>query len=1038
MADGDELRINAALLKALGLTPEDDAQPAPEVVLAACLHRLALETGLAEREDPNFGWVERAGVPQAALKLLNYFIGDPATPINDDVVRDGLYDALLALAADSSALKFVDKKRSFTGDELLMFAQIYWNLEADGRRTKLLIRSGQKLSSGLQARIKVPCADEDFAALELKNRAARTPGYTSDGGAFYVRGARIAVLAAKRIALGKEAPAVGARFCSTGTGRGTEWSIVWPTDEANAASPELEGVGFGELAKASVRFSPAAPPGDRHAGARPVRAPLAPGSLESVVAEAPDRVGTLPDLRVVTTRTGTFNPANFLSGASMNPTEVDRYAVARRVDMDGDALAVDEVATRLAAEEMVGYLVAGAGEGKSTYLHALRSSLVDRAIVFTWRATGQLDWPKLQDFRDVVASVSPTKSRDEPPIVIVGELQTKPTREQEDALIEIVQGIPSGLATPRTSILLAGRPAWLNRIRQRASTGLTMRLMPLAGGEAEALIENLADAHLACRQDKGPAWTGAHFPNLGQFLALPHASRVAVFLQGSSLVGSLLHAAYGRKFTDRLRVEYTDLEPAERAAYLLVSLATSSLGGISEELLESICPDANIERSSAGSPWQRDIDGMHSARHEMIGKLVVEDKGASTARDISQMIGKIVGAAIFSLEARDLFLNSVRIFDEWRSLVPEQQRKTEPQFRAALRSGILENRESWERLEQSIGPGPGELLAYSYALQRLLPEGRRGGAEYLLVRSEHLLAAAEAAATPGSPFAYRAQYHRIFVARAARRIRGDVADDPRDIKALIPMMSHTWPEPIFYAQVLSLGLSTLRHCDLDEDESDQIAGAVLDAWQRLRVEGDTREQIYGYSTFVARELYDWPQSRRLSLWETAWDFSRALASPDGSLACLIDAELIKLERSSTGEDAAALRERRWHILSQSVVAHQSDAEVALRFAELAGTDDETARRRVLRVGRQLASSDDPTTRAMALHALAIVATSDEERLDNLRPALPAYEQSIISRDDWLTRGPYWKRALRELRGIAPDEASVLDAQIAAAGRRFSI
>lgn len=1012
MADGENLRINAALLKALGFTPEDDAEPAPEVVLAACLHRLALETGFAEREDPDFSWVEHAGIPQSTLKVLTHLIGDRATHISDDVVRDELYDALMALAADPSALKTVDKKRAMTGNDLLTFAQIYWNLEAGGRRTMLPIRSGQILSSGLQARIKVPGADEDFADLELKNRAARTPGYTSDGQGFYARGARIAVLAATRIALGTEAPTGGgARFRSTETGRGTEWSIVW--------------------------CSPTAPAGDGHAGAPLVRSPLHVG-LEAAVTETSVRFGALPDLRVVTTRTGTFDPAHFLSGASLNGAEVDRYAVARRVDADGDELMVDDVAMRISSEETVGYLIAGAGEGKSTYLHALCSALVTRAIVFRWHVTGHLDWSKLQEFRDSVTSAGPAGSSDEPPIVIVGELAAKLTREQENRLIEIVQGIPSGLAPPRTSIVLAGRPAWLDRIRQRVSTGQTMRLVPLSDADAELLIQNLADAHLACFQDKGTAWTEAHFPNLGQFLSLPHASQVKIFVQGPSLVGSLLHAAYGREFMRRLIAEYADLEPAERAAYLLVSLATSSLGGITEELLESICPDADIERGSAGSPWQRDLDGMHSARHEMIGKLIVEDKSASTAREISEVFGKIVDAAISSSEARDLLLNSVRIFDESRSLVPEQRRKTEPQFRAAVRSGILEDRESWERLEQSIGPAPGDFLAYSYILHRLLPAKRGSGSEYLIARIERLLALAEAASTPASTFAHRVRYHRIIAAREARRSRGDVVDDPSDIAALIPMMSHTWPEPIFYAQVLALGLSTLRHCDLEEDDSDHVAGAVLEAWQRLRAEGDTSEQVYGYATFVARYLYDWPLVRRLSLWGTAWEFSLALSNPDGSLACLIDAELIKLERSSSGGTAGELRARRRRLLSQSVVAGQSDAEVVLRFAELAGTDDEPARGPLLQVGGELAASDDPVTRSMALHALAIVATSAEERLDYLRAALSAYEESMTSRDEWLTRGPYWKRALRELRGIAADEASALESRIAAAARKFHV
>ena len=1034
MASGDELRLNAALLKELPAAPQEGSQPEPTVVLAACLRQLARDFGLAEREDPTFSWVERAGISWAPMRTLNhYFTGNPEVQADDEGVRNGIYGALLRLAEDPKALKSIDKNHFMTSEDLLTFAQIFWNIDTQGERTSLPIRYGQKLSSGAPVRIKVPGADEDFAALRLNERAARTPGYKGEAGAFYARGARVTLLVAIRITDGgEEPPSHGARLHSTRSGRGTEWSIAWPTGAANPP-PHTLALGIGP--KAAVRR----PPG------RVSNPPASPGAartpldlnLLSAVAEAAHRAGPLPDLSVVTARAGTLDPARFLSGASLNGAEVGQYAVSRRVDIDGEELAIDDVAARLSSEATVGYLIAGAGEGKSTYLHAVSSSLSARAIVFRWRVSGQLDWGKLQNFRDMVESVRLTEGADELPIVVVGELVTKPTREQEDALIEIVQSIPSGLAPPHTSIVLAGRPAWLNRIRRGVSTGQSMRLIPLSETEAGLLIEKLAEAHQACLTAKSPAWIEAHFPNIGRFLSLPPASRLAGFLNGPSLVGSLLHAAYGREFIRRLLDEYKDLEPAEQGAYLLVSLATSSLGGISEELLQSVYPEADIERSSAGSPWQRDIAGTHSARHEMIGRLIVEDKEASTAWDISHAIGRVVDAANMSLEARELLLNSVRILDESRSLIPDQRRKTEPQFRAALRSGILENRESWERLENSIGHKAGEYLAFAYALHRLLPEklGRDEKTEYLLAHIAQLLEQAEAAASADSRLASQARYRRVLVERDGRRSRGDDVDDLHDVKVLMPMLNQKWPDAEFYAQFLSLGLSTLKHCELDDDEGDQIAEAVLQAWQRLRVEGDIGEQVYAYSTFVARDLYNWPLNRRMSLWEAAWEFSHALANPDGSLACLLDDELIKIAKGKDA-DRGVLRGRRQRILSESVVPGQDNAEVVLRFAELAGADDETAGRRIAQVARPLAANADAITRSMALHALAISATNPQECLDYLRAALPAYEQSMTSRDDWLTRGRYWKRALRALRGLAPDEASALDARIANAGRRF--
>ena len=43
---------------------------------------------------------------------------------------------------------------------------------------------------------------------------------------------------------------------------------------------------------------------------------------------------------------------------------------------------------------------------------------------------------------------------------------------------------------------------------------------------------------------------------------------------------------------------------------------------------------------------------------------------------------------------------------------------------------------------------------------------------------------------------------------------------------------------------------------------------------------------------------------------------------------------------------------------------------------------------------------------------------------------------MISRDDPLTRREFWKRALRALRGLDPDEASIWESRMAAVDRNF--
>ena len=232
MEDESELRISSALLDALRVVPSDGMKPPPELVVAASLHRLALEKGLAQRSDPNHKGVLSAGLPAAALKLLGDCFDSNAGPASDDDVRNGLYETLITLSTMPAALRAMNKSRPLSSEALLTFAQIYWNLDAEGPRSKLPIPAKQMRQNGDMAYIKVDGADEDYADLELAQRANRTPGYTKAAGAFYNRGARLAALVATQLVDGHSAAIGGAALRSTQTGRGSEWTIVWRAESA--------------------------------------------------------------------------------------------------------------------------------------------------------------------------------------------------------------------------------------------------------------------------------------------------------------------------------------------------------------------------------------------------------------------------------------------------------------------------------------------------------------------------------------------------------------------------------------------------------------------------------------------------------------------------------------------------------------------------------------------------------------------------------------------------------------------------------------
>lgn len=240
--DESELRVKGELLKALRVVPLNEMEPTPELVVAASLHQLAVGRGLAQRDDPDHSAVCSAGLPAPALRLLDGYFGVDGEGAGDDEVRNGLYDALVALSTMSSALRAMNKTRALSGVELLEFAQIYWNLDAQEPRSGFPISAGQMRPSGTKAYMKVDGADEDYAELVLKQRADRTPGYTKGAGAFYDRAARLAALVATQLVGGEAASVGGAKLRCTKTGRGPEWCIVWPAAPLPARRPRPTGV----------------------------------------------------------------------------------------------------------------------------------------------------------------------------------------------------------------------------------------------------------------------------------------------------------------------------------------------------------------------------------------------------------------------------------------------------------------------------------------------------------------------------------------------------------------------------------------------------------------------------------------------------------------------------------------------------------------------------------------------------------------------------------------------------------------------------
>lgn len=729
------------------------------------------------------------------------------------------------------------------------------------------------------------------------------------------------------------------------------------------------------------------------------------------------------------------DPARFLSGASPTVADTLRFAVPRRLEVDGLVLSANDFAEYIVRPNTVMYLAAAAGEGKSTFLHTLTSLLTKRAIVARWRPASNADWQGLQDLRDSLYINDRVSGSGEIPIVVLAELATRLSREQEDALIETIQAFPAGANLPGTSLLIAGRPAWLTRVRHLASTGQRTKILPLSEEESDSLVGRIAEAQQACIDERGHAWTANQFPNLSRFLSLSVSSQRSLIMQSGSIVAALLQVSYGREFVKRLTGEYMEMAAPDRLAYLLVCWATTANGGVTDELLMKICADVDIDRVHRGVWVLR--EAVHQARHEAIGRVIVEDREAASASELTEVTRHLISAGESQTEAQEILRNSLRPLLEAPSLVPVKDSKTEPQIRAAIRRGLLNDRNAWEALEQRTGRASSQLLAWARWLHGLLPEeaAKTEENEYILQRVEGLLREVERSSAPGSLLAEQAHYHRVFVNRARQRILGAPSDLVRDLAALRSMFGRAWTQADFYARIVWLCLHALNDENYDDADEDLLVETLLLGWQRYRTVGEPGGSIQAaYASFVAREMYKWPAPRRFAHWSVAWEYSLGLSLPDGSLACILAEELSRMEVAASREGRRILRAERMRVLKRSI---GGNAEVLVRLAEVSSDDPKTAetiRRTAAQLSLHRASGPN---QALAMHAWALVTNDPVDRIDRLQRAVTAYSESTSSQDDWNVRGGYWRKAVGELRRLSVDGLAQWEQPLLDAAKRFA-
>lgn len=226
-----ENTLRDALELVLGTLP---VSVGPIEVLAAYILSLVKDFGLAESQHVDPFEYERPEPPAPVRLLVGEYL-----PLDDDSLRDRLYDLFVALAGDQSVGKTINHNAPLGPERVLLLAQTAWNIERNERRPLLPLRQGEITLDGIrvQADIAEPATGKDFARMTWTKRSnlKGVPGRSSGDG-FRKQTARLAVLVATHlvgeIPLAPELADANLEISTDG-----RRTIIWRTPRIDSPAP---------------------------------------------------------------------------------------------------------------------------------------------------------------------------------------------------------------------------------------------------------------------------------------------------------------------------------------------------------------------------------------------------------------------------------------------------------------------------------------------------------------------------------------------------------------------------------------------------------------------------------------------------------------------------------------------------------------------------------------------------------------------------------------------------------------------------------
>lgn len=711
----------------------------------------------------------------------------------------------------------------------------------------------------------------------------------------------------------------------------------------------------------------------------------------------------------------------FLSGSALASPEIDgAVAIPRRLTTPDGDVALPAVPQWIRERRgRVVFLRADAGEGKTTYLGLMAAVLRDSAMALFWNPGADLTMDDVLDVTATVRSIHDPASTEPLPAVVLTEL--RPTLDESTARSMLSTLWDHESRADDTVFVIAGRPAAVDFLANRVGGAEICTLASVNQAEASALCERIQRAHDEVSKTLSAKLIAEQFPNLVSFLALPPGARAAYFsVPGQPLIIGFLKAVYGPDFVQRLVGEYRGIaETVDQRAYLHVCLTTVAGLDLSERILRTLVPAADLDARSRHDPWVRTERDDHVARHAVIAQTVLE--GCKDYSMLQQCFEDWTELSRRQNEMVPLLFHVVAGVAHMKPLAIRDKRIV-GSLRRRLMLVLGDDTTLLARLIAESGASPVRLFSWARLLHTLASTSTEDGVPLLTTIVGLYDAALDLASD--RMLAERIEYCRDCGMRDLSAMSGNpesVDDLEERMVRWQDFMGREWAGPQFYADLfdtarqVAVELSLNRPGDQDSDPVYRAyvtsALAFVHMWS---TDGQTyaKERLAASGELINRYLHYALPKRYVDVLKQAWDLVRTLHCTFGQAGVLYANALLespnlgdRTDESRVDEAVSVLKE------ALELEPNTTDATYLLASLSLKRTDLIP----FVRAGIDGNTSTNASEVATLHSAAALIEQDPNARRRHLEQAVETYARVEWTGRAWARLGKRWIDNCAELR-----------------------